>query len=127
MELSKEQQVQQLQQEYTRRIQEIQQEDSSAAPEVQEHKAVSKVTEGMIQEQIPDFQASTHEPVSVNPEISPQAEELVTSSLLNGPYESVQKLQQLNDNALTDEYHRAMTSKENWHTMVKEGKIPEVQ
>lgn len=130
MELSKEQQVQQLKEEYTRKIEEVQNQDSSATPEVQEHKAVSQVTEGLIQEQVPHFQASSHEPgrpSAASPEIQDKAQEMINMIWSKGPYESIKAVQEANDPALTDEYHRAVTGKEIWHALVKEGKIPEVQ
>src|SRR6185369_14650945 len=121
MELSKEQQVANLKEKYDRELQAIQQEapaspEIAPAPDTQEHQAVSRVTEGMIQEQVPGFKASSHAPVST--EISPEVQEMVTNSLMKGPYESIQAIQKSNDLALADELHQALTSNENWHMLV---------
>ena len=129
MELSKEQQVAALKQKYEQELQAIQQEVPASpelvpTPEAQEHQAVSQATEGVIQEQMPSFKASSHEPIST--EVSPQVQGMVTESLLNGPYKSIEAIQNANDSALADEYHRALTSNESWHALVKEGKIPEL-
>ncbi len=129
MELSKEQQVQQLQEEYARKIEEVQQSSPEMPQEQQEHQAVSQVTEGVIQEHVPEFNVASHEPAqpsSVGPDLQAKAQELVNIIWSKGLPDSVKALKEANDPALTDEYHRALTSNEVWQAMVKEGKIPQL-
>ncbi len=129
VELSKEQQVQQLQEEYTRRIEEIQQASPELPQEQQENKAVSQVTEGAIQEHLPEFQVASHEPAqpsTVGPDLQTKAQELVNIIWTKSLADSVKSLKDANDPALTDEYHRTLTSNEFWQAMVKEGKIPQL-
>src|SRR5258708_9008118 len=134
MEGTKEQQVQQLQEEYQRKLAEIQKAAESspvspeAAPATPEHQAVSKVTEKAIQEHNPEFQASSHEPGHTSnpaPEAAAQIEAWVQAALQD-PYQTIKAAADTKDNALIDELHGALTGNEKWQQLVKEGKIPQL-
>lgn len=132
MEGTPEQQVQQLKEEYERKVAEIQSGSVEARPEAPspEHQAVSEVTEGMIQQQNPDFKASSHEPghsvEGLGAEAQAQVQEYVQMSLKD-PYAGIKAADSTKDAALLDALHGALTSDPNYHQMIKEGKLPEVK
>jgi len=138
MEGTPEQQVQQLKEEYERRLAEI----KSHAPEVgesqiesenipAEHQAVSETTEKMIQEHEPEFKASSHQPgrgidESISPEAQAKVQEWVNLSLAN-PSAGVKAAKDSRDIGLIDIYHGALTSNAIYQEMVKRGKLQELK
>ncbi|MEK7645970.1 MAG: hypothetical protein AAB374_02605 [Patescibacteria group bacterium] len=115
-----EQQVQQLKEEYERRLAEIkQQAPETGESQVEseqipvEHQAISETTEKVIQEQVPEFIASSHEPGHSVGELTPEAQEKVqawvniafTKSLSDG----IKAAKYSNDIALIDAFHSALT------------------
>lgn len=133
MEGTPEQQVQQLKEEYERKVAEIQSGSVETRPEAPspEHQAVSEVTEGMIQRQVPDFKATSHEPGHSNDQLAEDArakvQEWVNMAWTQGPAASVKAAQESQDMALIDAFHGALTSEALYHQMIKEGKLPEVK
>lgn len=134
-----EQQVQQLKEEYDRRLAEI----KGQTPEVgesqveseqipAEHQAVSETTEKVIQEQVPEFKASSHQPgrssghVGIAPEAQAKIQEWINLSLVN-PSAGVKAAKDSGDIGLIDVYHGALTSNEIYQEMVKRGKLPELK
>jgi len=139
MEGTPEQQAQQLKEEYERklaeintRLPEVSENNTESQPSPAEHQAVSETTEKMIQEQVPEFKASSHEPgrASENVEIAPEAQakvqEWINLSLAN-PSAGVKAAKDSGDIGLIDVYHGVLTSNAIYQEMVKRGKLQELK
>jgi len=141
MEGTPEQQVQQLKEEYERRLAEIKSqtpEPPESKRETQteadrilgEHQAVSETTEGMIREQVPEFKASSHEPghsvYELPEEVRVKVQEWVNLALVN-PLAGVKAAKDSGDPFLFDALHGALTSNQVFTEMVKRGKLPELK
>lgn len=150
METTTEQQIQQLNEEYRRRLEAIQHEatDNPSAeqgvmpvPETHEnepvpleHQAISQTTEGLIQKEIPEFQASSHTPGPKDENLSDEAkakvEEWKTMAHAD-PFAAIKAAKdffnQSGDMAVIDAFHGALTADEQYKEMVQSGKLPEVK
>lgn len=137
MEGTPEQQAQQLREEYERKLAEINARSSEVSenntesqPSPAEHQAVSETTEKIIQEQVPEFKASSHEPRHDSNDIDPEAQakiqEWINLSLAN-PSAGVKAAKDSRDAGLIDVYHRALTSNVIYQEMVKRGKLQELK
>lgn len=138
MEGTPEQQVQQLKEEYERKLAEINARSSEVSenntesqPSSVEHQALSETTEKIIQEQVPEFKASSHEPGrGIDDEIAPEAQakvqEWINLSLAN-PSAGVKTAKESGDIGLIDIYHGALTSDAIYQEMVKRGKLQELK
>lgn len=133
---SPEQQVQELQAEYQRRLAEI----KDRSPEVEspqeeaeqvfiEHQALSETTEQMIKEQVPQFQASSHEPMHSVDTLSEEAQATVQQWVQiasQDPYKAVQEAEKSQDIALIDAFHGALTSDKYFADLVKRKLVVEL-
>lgn len=150
MEISKEQQIQNLNEEYKRKLEEIQREatDNPSAesgvilpPETHEtepvpleHQAISQTTEGMIKQEIPEFQASSHTPGPKNENLSEEnkakVEEWVNIARTD-PFAAVKAakdfLNESGDMSLIDAFHGMLTSDEEYRELISTGKLPAVK
>lgn len=96
-----------------------------------EHETMSRVVEGKIQEQVPDFQAPVHQEVpsemsdDLTPETRAKIRELVNIAFSAGLYQSIKALKD-SDSALVDEYHSALTG-ELYKVLVEKKKLEEVK
>ncbi len=131
--LSPEQQAQQFKEEYERKIAGIQQaaESGESSPEIApEHQAVSEVTEGIIQQQVPEFKASSHAPGrsadQLPDDMRTRIQEWINITVQD-PYKGVKAASDSQDIALIDAFHGALTSDEIFPEIVKLGKLPEVK
>jgi len=136
MEGSPEEQVKQLNEEYTRKLAEIQAQTPEAVePQAEadrilgEHQAVSETTEDMIKKQIPDFKASSHERGhsvdGLSEENHTKVQELVNVGIQN-PYKSIEMAKNLKDDSLVDALHGALSSNAIFAEMVKRGVLPQL-
>ena len=136
MEGTPEQQVQQLKEEYERRLAKIKSQ-TPEFPEPQaeaerilgEHQAVSETAENMIKEQVPEFEASSHESGHSLDELSEEAHTKIqewVSIAGENPYKSVEAAKGSGDPSLFDPLHGALTSDKNFIAMVKSGKLPQL-
>lgn len=133
-----EQQAEQLKKEYEDKLAEIKgrsletgESQTETEPIPAEHQAVSETTEKIIQEQVPEFKASSHAPGrGVDEEIAPEAQakvqEWINMSLSN-PSEGVKAARDSGDIGLIDIYHGALTNNQIYQEMVKRGKLPELK
>lgn len=134
MEGTPEQQVQQLKEEYERKLAEIKSQ-TPEFPEPQaeaerilgEHQAVSETAESMIKEQIPEFKASSHEPGHGSEDITPEDQNKIqkwVNIAVEDPYASVKMAKDSDSISLIDPFHGALTSDRIFSEMVKRGKLP---
>lgn len=149
MEMTKEQQIQQLNEEYKKQLEQIQrgatdnpsaeqapgehQETHESEPVPLEHQAISHTSEKMIQEQIPNFQASSHTPGSKMDDLPEDAQTKVNEWVKMAgadPYGSVKTVKdyfvKTGDMALVDAYHGAVTSDSKFQELVKTGQLKEL-
>lgn len=136
MEGTPEQQAQQLKAEYEEKLKETKSKISET-PEPQaeaerilgEHQAVSETTENMIKEQVPEFEASSHEAGHSLDEISPEDYKKIqgwVEMAAENPYKSIEAAKDSNNPSLFDPLHGALTSNKNFTEMVKSGKLPQL-
>ncbi|KKU89654.1 MAG: hypothetical protein UY20_C0007G0010 [Candidatus Yanofskybacteria bacterium GW2011_GWA1_48_10] len=137
-ESSPDEQVRKLNEEYQRRLAEIKQEAAEgghdlpepALPDAHEHRAVSETAENLIQLEVPDFTASSHEPGHSNEFLSEEQRAMVdnwvAAAAQKGPFSVIKSVKDANNPALTDEFHAALSSDKTFREMVQSGKLPEL-
>lgn len=118
MEGTPEEQLKQIEQEYQRKRADIEQqmkmgnESAEQAPAPTEHETLSKVVEGAIQQHIPEFQASSHAPVSEDslpPESQEKVQNWVNITFSKSLSDGIRAAKDSNDIALIDAFHGALT------------------
>jgi hypothetical protein len=130
-------QAQRLREEYERKLSEINQrpfESATPSPELEqvpaEHQAVSETTESLIQEHVPEFKASSHQPGNHEGELAPEVRAKVqewVNVALSDPSAGVKMAKDSQDMSLIDVFHQTLTSDVMYQEMVKRGKLPELK
>jgi hypothetical protein len=147
---TQEQQIQQLNEEYKRRLEEIQhhaaenpsaEQGTASLPEIHEnepvpleHQAISQTTEEMIQKEIPEFQASSHTPGPKDENLSEEAKAKVEEWVAiarTDPFAAIKAAKDFVNNSgdisLIDAFHGRLTSDEQYKELIQSGKLPEVK
>lgn len=134
-----EQQIQKLQEEYQRKLNAIQ-EGIPEAPEdkpdnaekdriLAEHQALSEATEGMIQAEVPGFEASSHEPEHTVSELPEEKQAQVrgwVSVAHSNLSKAIQSAKDSGDIGLIDAFHGALTADKTFADMVKNGALKQL-
>ncbi|HVZ11260.1 MAG TPA: hypothetical protein VG941_02510 [Candidatus Paceibacterota bacterium] len=112
--LSPQEQIGRIEQEYQR---------EAAVPG---HEAMSRVVEGHIQEQIPEFKAAAHAPRTMTESLPPEAAETVqgwiNTVFSHGLSEAIKAAKQSGDMALIDAFHGALSG-QLYNSLVERGKV----
>lgn len=118
MEGSSEEQLRQVEQEYQQKRAELEQkmkeqgESGEQVPAPTEHETLSEVVEGVIQEHVPAFQASSHTTTtddSLPPDAQTKVQGWVNISFAKSLSDGIKAAKDSNDIALIDAFHSALT------------------
>src|SRR5262249_28819484 len=93
-----------------------------------EYETMSKVVEGTIQQAVPEFQASSHAPVTISDDvISPQDTEKIQNwinlTFTKGIWQGIQAAKTSGDIALIDAFH-SLLSGQLYQNLIDQKKIP---
>lgn len=128
--LTPQQQLQKLEQEYSERKAALEQQ----ATETQEsmiagHETMSRVLEGHIQQQVPNFQASSHAPRTVldslPPEETAKIQDWINTSFTQGVWQGINQAKKSGDMALIDAFHAALSG-QLYDTLIERKKLESV-
>ena len=129
--LSPQQQLQQLEKEYQQRRTALEEQASEKQDSVVSgHEAMSHVVENQIQQQMPNFQASTHAPRTVSddtlpPEAMEKIQNWINVSFSQGVWQAIKEAKQSGDMALIDAFHGALTG-QLYDSLIERKKLDQV-
>ena len=128
--ISPEQQLKQLEEDYTRRRVEIQKQAGESTEVMpSEHETLSHAVEETIQQHAPNFQASSHAAQSTDdtlpPEDQAKIQQWINDAFARGIDSAIKEARDSGDMALLDAFHKALTGQLH-ETLVQQGKLTDL-